>query len=143
MVDPVSLAVVSGASMVSMLLGRFSKNSDQVEENPVTRTHGKLQFVNLAGPVDPIQFIPDIQNGNSIFINIRSLFQQAENLSEFLYNLEITAKKYNLALKQISSELLLLTKQTQLIKSKSVSQPANRDRSSNSISSKDIEVMAS
>ncbi|MHA2100086.1 MAG: hypothetical protein ACW99A_15535, partial [Candidatus Kariarchaeaceae archaeon] len=85
-----------GASMVSMLLGRFSKNSDQVEENPVTRTHGKLQFVNLAGPVDPIQFIPDIQNGNSIFINIRSLFQQAENLSEFLYNLEITAKKYNL-----------------------------------------------
>jgi hypothetical protein len=142
MVDPVSLAVVSGASMVSMLIGRFSKNSANEYDSPETEISGKLQFINLQCPVDPQQLIPEIQKGNSIFINIRSLFTSADKLSNFLYNLEITAKRYNLALKQISSELLLLTTRAPLLRAKTFSQAVNRDITTNSISKQDIEVMA-
>lgn len=142
MVDPVSLAVVSGASMVSMIIGRFSKNSANEYDAPETDVNGKLQFINLSGAVDPQQLIPEIQKGNSIFINIKSLFGQADKLSEFLYNLEITAKRYNLALKQISSELLLLTTRAQLLNAITISQAANRDQSSNTISDQNIEIMA-
>lgn len=142
MVDPVSLAVISGASMVSMIIGRFSKNSTNEYETPEIETNGKLQFINLKGPVDPQQFLPEIQNGKSIFINIRSLIASAEDLSEFLYNLEITAKRYNLVLKQISTELLLLTSREQLLRSKTMSQAVNRDPTSNTITKQNIEIMA-
>lgn len=142
MVDPVSLAVISGASMVSMIIGRFSKNSTNEYETPEIETNGKLQFINLRGPVDPQQFLPEIQNGKSIFINIRSLITSAEDLSEFLYNLEITAKRYNLALKQISSELLLLTTREQLLSAKTISQAVNRDPTSKTITKQNIEIMA-
>ena len=142
MVDPVSLAVISGASMLSMIIGRFSKNSTNEYETPEIETNGKLQFINLKGPVDPQQFLPEIQNGKSIFINIRSLISSAEDLSEFLYNLEITAKRYNLTLKQISSQLLLLTAREQLLRSKTMSQAVNRDRTSNTITKENIEIMA-
>ncbi|MCE7733468.1 MAG: hypothetical protein GPJ54_01230 [Candidatus Heimdallarchaeota archaeon] len=142
MVDPVSLAVISGASMVSMIIGRFSKNSTNEYEAPDIETNGKLQFINLKGPVDPQQFLPEIQKGKSIFINIRALITSPEDLSEFLYNLEITAKRYNLALKQISSQLLLLTTREQLLRSKTISQAVNRDSTSKTISKQNIEIMA-
>ena len=138
MVDPVSLAVISGASMVSMIIGRFSKNPTNEYETPEIETNGKLQFINLRGPVDPQQFLPEIQNGKSIFINIRSLINSAEDLSEFLYNLEITAKRYDLALKQISSELLLLTTREQLLRAKTISQAVNRDPTSKTITKQNI-----
>ena len=142
MVDPVSLAVVSGASMFSVIIGRLSKNKTPKQETSLKNKSGKLQFINLSMAVDPSQFIPDIDDGKSLFINIKSLFPNVEQLSEFLYNLEITAKRHDLALKQISSELLLLTNKTQLMRAKTVSQAVNRDASTNIISTQNLEIIA-
>ena len=75
MVDPISLAVVSGASMVSMIVGRFSKNSSPIQETGhQLYSDGKLQFVTLKQIVDPQQFVELINQGNSIFLNIRALY---------------------------------------------------------------------
>ncbi len=143
MVDPISLAVVSGASMVSMIVGRFTKSSSTLQETVQHSSDGKLQFVTLKDIINPQQFIPLINQGNSIFLNIRPLYTQAEKLSEFLYNLEISAKRHNLALKQISSDLLLFTKQDQLTRFNPTAVAVNRDPSSQNIRDKPIEIQAS
>ncbi|OLS18996.1 MAG: hypothetical protein HeimC2_43190 [Candidatus Heimdallarchaeota archaeon LC_2] len=144
MVDPISLAVVSGASMVSMIVGRFSKNSSPIQETGhQLYSDGKLQFVTLKQIVDPQQFVELINQGNSIFLNIRALYSQADKLSEFLYNLEIIAKRHDLALKQISSDLILFTDKNQLKRLSPTTIAVNRDPSSHNIRDKPIEVQAS
>ena len=112
MVDPISLAVISGTSFASMVFGRFSKKTQPVEETSY-EIGNKLHFINVGDSVNPNLFVKQVKDGDTFFLNIRELINHPEDLSDFLYNLEIIAKRNQLTLKQISSELLILAHQDQ------------------------------
>ena len=54
MVEPISLAVVSSASVISMIVGRFSKSSSPIQETVHQSSDGKLQFVTLKRIVERV-----------------------------------------------------------------------------------------
>ena len=112
MVDPISLAVISGTSFASMVFGRFSKKTQTVEESSY-EIGNKLHFINVGDSVNPNLFVKQVKDGDTFFLNIKELINHPEELSDFLYNLEIIAKRHQLTLKQISSELLILAHQDQ------------------------------
>lgn len=115
MVEPISMALISGAAGIGLALGRLtksSKNGVEEAETPqmVVQPGSKLQFYAIEDLIRPDELIHNAIKGNQIFINVKKIMGNPDKLYKFLHQLKIESQQNDLNLNQITKELLLLSR---------------------------------
>ena len=129
MVEPISLTLFAGASLAGMVFGRFSKNNQEsVETDPMSvldKPQNKvMSFVSIHQKTNITDLVAKAAEGETVFVNLRKLFLKPSKLETFLYELNMNARRKNLVLRQLSSELLILVDHNHTLNIDSLKTPA-------------------
>lgn len=115
MVEPISMALLSGAAGIGLALGRLTKSSKETAEEAETpqvvfQPGSNLQFFSIEDLIRPDELIHNAIKGNQVFINIKKIMNAPDKLYKFLHQLKIESQQNDLKLNQITKELLLLSR---------------------------------
>ena len=139
MVEPISMALISGAAGIGMILGRFTKKESETVEPlpPAFKFESnlpkfdidplKLQFFQVEDLVNPTEIIELAKAGTQVFISIKKMMAKADKLYRFIHKLNQAIEVHNLQLHQISKEILLVTKKEFGIQVRTLTRMANED----------------
>lgn len=115
MVEPVSIALISGAAGVGLALGRLSKGTKNKQQNisdkePVySYQASNLQFLAIEGLVNPQDIIDRAIVHKQVFLNVKKILGAPDKLFKLLHRVQELADENNLVLTQISKDIFLIT----------------------------------
>lgn len=118
MVDPISLIAISGVAAAGLLAGKITKKEDKISPEPESTKiteMGEIHFISILDEINPDLIVSKVSKGHFIFINIKNLLLKPQKLNRFTNELGLAARLNSLSLKQVSSEILLLTDRSQTI----------------------------
>jgi len=137
MVEPISLALISGAAGLGMALGRLTKReSDEYESLPPSFNFGptmepvepaNLQFFAVEDIVNPAEIVDQAKNGAQVFVSIKKLLGKADKIYRFIHRLREATEAHDLQIHQISKDLLLVNSKSQTIQVKTLKRMANAE----------------
>ena len=137
MVEPISLALISGAAGLGMVLGRFTKSTGtELEATPTVFEFNEpkaplepanLQFFSIEDNVNPSEIISHAKVGAQVFISLKKLLPKADKCYKFIYKLNQATEIHSLQLNQISKDLYLLNAKDQKLQVKTLTRMAEED----------------
>ncbi|MHA2501350.1 MAG: hypothetical protein ACXAE3_00570 [Candidatus Kariarchaeaceae archaeon] len=119
MVEPISLALISGAAGLGMALGRLTRSSEpetltfEFNEPTPPLEPANLQFFAVEDNVNPSELISHAKVGSQVFISIKKLIPKADKCYRFIHKLTQATEVHGLQLSQISRDLYLLNDREQ------------------------------
>lgn len=137
MVEPISIALLSGAAGLGMALGRLSRKKDDTDDSlPPAFNFGlerdpiepvSMQFFAVEDVVNPSEIIEMALSGTQVFVSIKKLLKKTDKLYRFVHTLKQAIETRELEMHQIAKDLLLVTNADQPIQVKTLKRMAETD----------------